>query len=112
MDASLSGMNANLSSLAALTNAGFANMQSQIDSNAHKANAGVAAAMTVGTLAQATTPGKSLITAGVGNWKGQTSYAVGLSHRFKEFDGWSVKGAFAIAPSVGVGGSIAGGYEF
>jgi len=93
---------------------GIANLQSEISGMSNKANAGAAAGIATATLVQAVTPGKSLVTVGAGFWSGQSSIAIGLSHRFSgAYSGWTMKASGAVATSSsGGGGGVAIGYEF
>ncbi len=75
-----------------------------------KSYAGSAAAIAVGNLTQAMTPGKSMITAGAGTYQGQSALAVGVSHRFE--NNWTVKAAGTWAQAGGAGGAVSAGYEF
>jgi autotransporter adhesin len=76
-----------------------------------RAASGTAAAMAMAGLAQAVTPGKSMVTGGVGVWNGQTGLAFGLSHRMD--DGrWTVKAGATFAMHGDAGASAAVGYEF
>jgi len=95
-------------------NSGIANLQSEISGMSNKANAGAAAGIATANLVQAVTPGKSLVTVAGGFWSGQSSVAVGFSHRFSgPWSGWTMKASGAVATSgSGGGGGVGVGYEF
>ena len=95
-------------------NSGIANLQSQMSGTNNKANAGTSAALAAAGLVQATRPGESLITGGVGYWQGQSALAFGLSHRFSgDLSAWTVKASGAVSASGnGVGGNASVGYSF
>ena len=95
-------------------NSGIANLQSEISGMSNKANAGSAAGIATANLVQAVTPGKSLVTVAGGFWQGQSSVAVGFSHRFSgPWSGWTMKASGAVATSgSGGGGGVGVGYEF
>ena len=95
----------------AYTDQRFNALSNSLNRVATRADAAAAAAMAVGGLAQATTPGKSMVTGGVGTWNGQTAFAFGLSHRMG--DGlWIVKAGATIINYGTAGGNAAVGYEF
>jgi autotransporter adhesin len=67
--------------------------------------------MAIAGLSQATTPGKSMITGGVGTWRDQSAVAFGASHRFD--NSVTLKLGGSVATKGGGGGMNASvGYEF
>ncbi|MCL2716976.1 MAG: YadA C-terminal domain-containing protein, partial [Alphaproteobacteria bacterium] len=65
-------------------------------------------------LVQAVSPGRSIVSGGIGYWNGQTTMAFGLSHRFTgELNGWTVRASGVLSTQGnGVGGGFGVGYEF
>lgn len=92
-----------LNNLAAFTTTGLA-----------KANAGAAAGIAAASLVQAASPGKSVVSGGVGYWNGQATLAFGLSHRFiGDLNGWTMRASGVVsAAGNGAGGGFGLGYEF
>jgi len=96
----------NLGQLGAVQN----QLQGQIASTQRIAYSGVAMATAMSTLPQATTPGKNLMSVGVGNYAGYSAVAIGYSARSK--DGkwiYKINGGYSSTRfTLGVGV----GYEF
>ena len=76
-----------------------------------RADAATSAAVALATLSQAVTPGKSMVTGGVGVWNGQTGLAFGLSHRMSG-GRWTLKAGATFAVEGATGGGASVGYEF
>lgn len=88
-----------------------AQLQGAMSAVRRRADGGTAAAMAMAGLVQAVTPGKSVVTGGVGTWRNQTALAFGVSHRFDS--AWTLKvgGSFTTQEG-GAGMNAAFGYEF
>ena len=95
----------------AYTDQRFNMLKNSLNQVATRADAAAAAAMAIGGLAQAMTPGKSMVTGGVGEWNGQTAYAFGLSHRMGDGH-WIVKAGATISNYGTAGGNASVGFEF
>ncbi len=95
----------------AYTDARFRVLNNMINHVQSRADAGTAAALAVGGLAQAVTPGKSMVTGGVGAWNGQSAFAFGLSHRMNDGH-WTIKAGATVTNYGQAGGSASVGYEF
>jgi autotransporter adhesin len=100
-----------ISTSEAYTDAKFHILNNAINHVQSRADAGTAAALAVGGLAQAVTPGKSMVTGGVGEWGGQTALAFGLSHRMNDGH-WTIKAGATVTNYGQAGGSASVGYEF
>ena len=94
----------------AYTDVRFNALNDRLTGVAHRADAATAAAMAIGGLAQAVTPGKSMVTGGVGEWNGQSAFAFGLSHRLDNH--WTFKAGGAVTNYGTGGGTASVGYEF
>ena len=94
----------------AYTDSQFRLLGSQVDEVRQRADSGTAAAMALAGLTQAVTPGKSMVTGGVGTWRGETALAFGASHRFDHSVTVKIGGAFATRGGGGMNAAV--GYEF
>jgi trimeric autotransporter adhesin len=77
----LSGMN---SQSKQYTDGQINQLRSEIAANQKDMRAGVAGAMAMATMPQASTPGKNMLSAGVATFQGQTSVALGLSRLLQD----------------------------
>ncbi|WP_143327946.1 YadA family autotransporter adhesin [Caballeronia pedi] len=85
-------------------------VQSSVNSVARGAFAGVAAAMSMPNMTPSQ-PGKTVVAAGVGNYKGYTAVGLGATYRSRD-NSWLVNGAASITPSGDTGVRAQVGYEF
>ncbi len=108
--ASANGANATSVGQGSAANERFAGLENHVNDEIGDAKAGIAAALATSSLIQATTPGRNVITGGVGVWSGETAAAVGISRRFDE--NWTLKTAGTVTGRTGVGLNAAIGYEF
>ncbi|MDR5871742.1 YadA-like family protein [Caballeronia sp. LZ062] len=85
-------------------------VQNSVNATARQAFAGVAAAMAMPNLTPSQ-PGKTVVAAGVGNYKGYTAMGLGATYRSRD-SRWLVNAAASITPhgDTGVRGQV--GYEF
>lgn len=98
----------NASAVAAqYTDARVNQLGAQIETNRRDANAGTAGAIALANLPQAFIPGKSMLSAGVGNYEGETSLAVGVS-KLSENGKWVLKlgGSANSRGKVGIGAGV------
>ncbi len=100
----------NLAQLQGATSGILADANAYSDAIRRRADSGAAAAMAMAGLVQAVTPGKSMVTGGVGSWRGETAMAFGVSHRFDQT--WTFKAAGTVASRGGGGFNAAVGFEF
>lgn len=104
----------NVDQLTAVNN----NLQQQIDGNRRdikrnrdRANAGIAAAMATAGLPQAYLPGKSMVAAAGGVWRGESGFAIGVS-TVSDNGKWVLKGSANTSSRGGAGGTIGAGYQW
>ena len=104
----------NVNQLTAVNN----NLQQQIDGNRRdikrnrdRANAGIAAAMATAGLPQAYLPGKSMVAAAGGVWRGESGFAIGVS-TVSDNGKWVLKGSANTSSRGGAGGTIGAGYQW
>ncbi|MFM0321653.1 beta strand repeat-containing protein [Caballeronia glebae] len=87
-----------------------ASVQSSVNSVARAAYSGVAAAMAMPNLTPRE-PGKTIVAAGVANYKGYTAMGVGGTYRSQD-SRWLVNGALSLTPHGDTGVRAQVGYEF
>jgi autotransporter adhesin len=85
-------------------------VQSSVNSVARAAYSGVAAAMAMPNLTPRE-PGKTIVAAGVANYKGYTAMGVGGTYRSQD-SRWLVNGALSLTPHGDTGVRAQVGYEF
>jgi autotransporter adhesin len=86
-------------------------MNARLDTVRRDAAAGSAAAMAMAGMPQAFQPGKSMLAAGFGAYRGQSALAIGLS-RLSDSGRWVVKAGFTADSRGSVGGNIGSGFHF
>ena len=79
-------------------------LRGELNGVSKDANAGIAGAIAMANMPQAFTPGKSMIAAGVGTFKGQSAVSIGVS-KMSESGRWVIKfgGSADTRGNVGVG---------
>jgi autotransporter adhesin len=93
------------------TDARIASLNFDLDNIRREGRAGTAAALAAAALPQASDPGKSVVAAGVGTYRGRSSIAIGGSYRLK--NGRSViRGGLTYDSSQHVGANAGVGYQF
>ena len=78
--ADIAGLAGGIANLSAYTNAGFANLQNQINDNARKATAGVASVSALAGLHHIDLPGRVSFVGGVGGFRNAVAVAAGASY--------------------------------
>lgn len=86
-------------------------LRDAIQRNAKIANAGTAASMAMASTPQPHDPGASMISAGVGNYNGESAFAVGLS-TISDNGRWLLKGAVSRDSQHNTGASVGMGYQW
>lgn len=84
---------------------------SKIDTVEKEAQAGIAMAIATAGLPQAYIPGKSMMAMSAGTYRGQTGYALGLSH-ITNNGKWVLKATGSANSQGHFGGSIGAGYQW
>lgn len=82
-----------------------------LESARKRADAGTAAALAVANIPQAFAPGKSLIGAGVGYWRGESAFSIGASH-LMDNGRVTFRGSATFARQGGSGGGVGIGFSF
>nr|WP_157056099.1 YadA-like family protein [Candidatus Burkholderia verschuerenii] len=97
--------------LTGATNSANSYTDKRVDRVRRDANAGTAAALAAANLPQAATPGRGMISAGVGSYRGEAALAIGVSH-FSDSGRWMLKGSLTsdTRSTVGVGAGV--GYQW
>ena len=85
--------------------------QSDITSARNEARAGISAAMAVAALPQPTVPGASMVSMGAATYRGETGYALGVSH-LTGGNKFVLKGAVTGDARGGFGAAIGAGMQF
>ncbi len=85
-------------------------LQMAMRQNTQELNAGVAGAIAMANLPQASTPGKSMFALGVGAWQGEAGAAMGFSHALR--DNRTIIKASASFTRQGSGGGAGVGFQF
>lgn len=94
-----------------VTNSANSYTDKQVNRIRRDANAGTAAALAAANLPQAATPGRGMVSAGVGSYRGEAALAIGVSH-FSDSGRWMLKGSLTsdTRSTVGVGAGV--GYQW
>lgn len=87
------------------------NLHNEIRRVDREARAGIAQAIAVAGLPQAYMPGRSMLTAAAGTYRGQGGFALGFSHATENRQ-WVVKGSASADTNGGFGGSVGAGFQF
>lgn len=91
--------------------AAMAEVNARVDKVRREAAAGTAAAMAMAGMPQAYQPGRNMLSAGVGSFRGQTALAVGVS-RLSDNGSWVVKAGLSADTRGSVGANIGAGFHF
>ena len=82
-----------------------------IDDNRKRASAGAASGMAMANMPQAYIPGKSMMSAGVANYDGQTALSIGMSS-LSDNGRWVIKASGSVATSGKVGIGAGAGFHW
>jgi autotransporter adhesin len=83
----------------------------RLDDVRKRADSGTAAALAAANIPQAFAPGKSMIGAGVGYWRGESALSIGASHLMGN-GRVTLRGSATFAGSGGSGGGVGVGFSF
>jgi autotransporter adhesin len=107
----LGQLNSGLSSAKAYTDAAYRSLRKDLNHLDDDLSAGIAGAMAMAALPQPHVPGASMTSVGMGNFRGESSLAVGVSHVSKDGK-WVSKLQGSAASDGEVGVSVGVGYQW